>query len=95
MPNNPERPRRIRLERNGPMLVEGPVTVTGDDGVTVTSQRFMVAVCTCRRSRTYPWCDTSHRRRASEPPRPAVGTDTAPWAGDSHPTRDDKGGDPE
>ncbi|MFC9593875.1 CDGSH iron-sulfur domain-containing protein [Streptomyces sp. NPDC056944] len=28
------------------------------------SDRFMVAVCTCRRSRTYPWCDTSHRRRA-------------------------------
>ncbi|MFE2498231.1 CDGSH iron-sulfur domain-containing protein [Streptomyces scopuliridis] len=95
MPNNPERPRRIRLERNGPMLVEGPVTVTGDDGVTVTSERFMVAVCTCRRSRTYPWCDTSHRRRASEPPRPPTSTDTAPWAGGSHPTCDDKGGDPE
>ncbi|WP_405393006.1 CDGSH iron-sulfur domain-containing protein [Streptomyces sp. NBC_01102] len=27
------------------------------------SNRFVVAVCTCRRSRMYPWCDTSHRRR--------------------------------
>ncbi|MEV7846129.1 CDGSH iron-sulfur domain-containing protein [Streptomyces cyaneofuscatus] len=57
--------RRIRLERNGPLLVEGPVSVTGDDGTTATSKRFVVAVCTCRRSRTYPWCDTSHRRRTS------------------------------
>ncbi|MFD9415717.1 CDGSH iron-sulfur domain-containing protein [Streptomyces goshikiensis] len=22
--------------------------------------RFMTAICICRRSRTYPWCDTSH-----------------------------------
>ncbi|MEW5626284.1 CDGSH iron-sulfur domain-containing protein [Streptomyces hydrogenans] len=27
------------------------------------SDRFSVAICTCRRSRAYPWCDTSHRRR--------------------------------
>jgi CDGSH-type Zn-finger protein len=55
--------RRVRLVRGGPVLVEGPVTVVGDDGVPVTSDRFMVALCTCRRSRRYPWCDTSHRRR--------------------------------
>ncbi|MEV6197840.1 CDGSH iron-sulfur domain-containing protein [Streptomyces sp. NPDC051920] len=28
------------------------------------SRRFVVAICTCRRTRTPPWCDTSHRRRA-------------------------------
>ncbi|MFE2147132.1 CDGSH iron-sulfur domain-containing protein, partial [Streptomyces sp. NPDC059456] len=28
-------------------------------------------VCTCRRSRTYPWCDTSHRRRARAGSPPA------------------------
>ncbi len=57
--------RRVRLVRGGPVLVEGPVTVVGDDGVPVTSDRFMVALCTCRRSRRYPWCDTSHRRRTA------------------------------
>ncbi|MEW1614151.1 MULTISPECIES: CDGSH iron-sulfur domain-containing protein [unclassified Streptomyces] len=57
--------RRLRLERSGPLLVEGPVTVTGDDGTTATAQRFMVAVWTCRRSRSYPWCDTGHRRRTA------------------------------
>ncbi|WP_406368134.1 CDGSH iron-sulfur domain-containing protein [Streptomyces sp. NBC_01546] len=34
---------------------------------------FVVAVCTCRRSRTYPWCDTSHHPRARatrQPDRP-------------------------
>lgn len=45
------------------MLLEGPVEVTLDDGSTVTSDRFTVALCVCRRSRAYPWCDTSHRRR--------------------------------
>ncbi|MFJ8357475.1 CDGSH iron-sulfur domain-containing protein [Streptomyces sp. NPDC093984] len=54
---------RIRADRDGPLLVEGPVEVTGPDGDTVVSRRFVVAICTCRRSRTYPWCDTSHRRR--------------------------------
>ncbi|MEU9205128.1 CDGSH iron-sulfur domain-containing protein [Streptomyces sp. NPDC048332] len=33
----------------------------GQDGTISRSDRFVVAVCTCRRSRSYPWCDTSHR----------------------------------
>ena len=70
------------------MLVEGPVTVTGDDGVSVTSHRFVVAVCTCRRSRSYPWCDTSHRRRTRGPAE-AEGEDRRGDSGD-----DGTGGDP-
>ncbi|MFF8375629.1 CDGSH iron-sulfur domain-containing protein [Streptomyces sp. NPDC015661] len=53
-----------------PVLVEGPVETALDDGTTTRSDRFMVAVCTCRRSRTYPWCDTSHRPRARTTPAP-------------------------
>ncbi|MFD5897695.1 CDGSH iron-sulfur domain-containing protein [Streptomyces sp. NPDC060366] len=65
MPNAPsDRPCRITPTREGPLLLEGPVEVTLDDGSTARSDRFTVALCTCRRSRTYPWCDTSHRRRA-------------------------------
>jgi CDGSH-type Zn-finger protein len=48
---------------DGPMLVEGPVELVTDDGVTVHSERFVVAVCTCRRSKRFPLCDTSHRKR--------------------------------
>ncbi|MFF3364088.1 CDGSH iron-sulfur domain-containing protein [Streptomyces misionensis] len=65
MPNEPaERARRITVQRRGPLLVEGPVKVELEDGTTVSSDRFRVALCTCRRSRRYPWCDTSHRRKA-------------------------------
>ncbi|MDT0612598.1 CDGSH iron-sulfur domain-containing protein [Streptomyces sp. DSM 40712] len=48
------------------MLVEGPVEVELEDGTTVFCDRFRVALCTCRRSRRYPWCDTSHRARSSD-----------------------------
>ncbi|KUN42442.1 CDGSH iron-sulfur domain-containing protein [Streptomyces olivochromogenes] len=65
MPNGPaEQPRRVVLTSDGPILVEGPVEVVLDDGSTVRSDRFTVALCVCRRSRVYPWCDTSHRDRA-------------------------------
>ncbi|MFJ4823475.1 CDGSH iron-sulfur domain-containing protein [Streptomyces bacillaris] len=63
MPNSPDRPTRVTLAADGPLLVEGPVEVVGDDGTLYTSRRFTAAICTCRRTRTYPWCDTSHRRR--------------------------------
>jgi CDGSH-type Zn-finger protein len=60
--------RVVRVVPNGPVLVEGPVRVELPDGTTVESDRFMVAICACRRSKTYPLCDTSHRlRRRDEP----------------------------
>jgi CDGSH-type Zn-finger protein len=39
------------------------VEVVTEDGTRAVSRRFAVAVCTCRRSAAYPWCDTSHRAR--------------------------------
>ncbi len=59
--------RIVRVVPGGPIMVEGPVCIELADGSTVESDRFMVAVCTCRRSRNYPLCDTSHRRRAKPP----------------------------
>ncbi|WNM33075.1 CDGSH iron-sulfur domain-containing protein [Streptomyces sp. Li-HN-5-11] len=56
-------PRRVVMRRQGPILVDGPVEVELEDGTVVRSDRFRVALCTCRRSRRYPWCDTSHRKR--------------------------------
>ncbi|NKI41931.1 CDGSH iron-sulfur domain-containing protein [Streptomyces physcomitrii] len=46
-------------------MVEGPVEFRLPNGETVRSDRFMVAICTCRHSAGYPWCDTSHRRLAA------------------------------
>lgn len=60
--------RRVAIDPQGPALVEGPVEIVLDDGTIARSDRFVVAVCTCRRSRTYPWCDTSHRPRERHVP---------------------------
>lgn len=63
-PGQERTPRRVMIDPDGPVLVEGPVEVDLGDGRTAASDRFMVALCACRRSRSYPWCDTSHRRRS-------------------------------
>lgn len=55
--------RTVRVIEGGPVLVEGPVRIEMPDGSTVDSDRFMVAICACRRSKIYPMCDTSHRNR--------------------------------
>lgn len=55
--------RAVRMVPAGPLLIEGPVRIELPDGSVVDSDRFMVAICTCRRSREYPLCDTSHRNR--------------------------------
>ena len=63
--SDPE-PRAVRVVPDGPALVQGPVYIEMPDGSVVDSDRFMVAVCMCRRSKTYPLCDTSHRKRCSQ-----------------------------
>lgn len=57
---DPDR-RRVVVAGDGPILIEGPVEIELDDGTRVRSDRFVTAICTCRRSRRYPICDTSHR----------------------------------
>jgi CDGSH-type Zn-finger protein len=54
--------RRVWHERGGPVLIEGPVEIVGEDGRAIRSDRPVVALCTCRRSKLFPFCDTSHRR---------------------------------
>ena len=44
-------------------MVEGPVEIVAEDGTVVRSDRPVVALCACRRSRMFPFCDTSHRKR--------------------------------
>ncbi|MBF6233193.1 CDGSH iron-sulfur domain-containing protein [Nocardia farcinica] len=63
----PER-RRITYTDDGPALVEGPVELVTPAGEVITCDRFLVALCMCRRSKTYPLCDTSHRKRVRPAP---------------------------
>jgi CDGSH-type Zn-finger protein len=53
---------RVQVVPRGPVLVSGPARIEMPDGAVVESDRFMVAICTCARSKEYPLCDTSHRR---------------------------------
>ncbi|GGG25437.1 hypothetical protein GCM10007304_44130 [Rhodococcoides trifolii] len=62
--DGPDKARTVRIVPGGPILIDGPVDIVTDDGSHVQSDRFVVAVCTCRRSKTYPLCDTSHRTRS-------------------------------
>ena len=55
-------PTRIVFTEDGPALVDGPVELVTADGAVIHADRFLVALCLCKRSRTYPLCDTSHRR---------------------------------
>jgi CDGSH-type Zn-finger protein len=55
---------RVDITGEGPVLVRGPVEITVGDGAVVRSERPVTALCTCRRSRRFPFCDTSHRDRA-------------------------------
>ncbi|MER8186132.1 CDGSH iron-sulfur domain-containing protein [Kitasatospora sp. NPDC094015] len=59
--------RVLMVEPGGPILVEGPVEIELADGSVVVCERPLVALCTCRRSRRHPFCDTSHRRRSAGP----------------------------
>ena len=63
--------RIVRVVPAGPVLVEGPVRIELPDGAVVDADRFMVAICACRRSKSYPLCDTSHRRRRPSDQRSA------------------------
>jgi CDGSH-type Zn-finger protein len=53
----------VTVVPGGPVLVEGPVELSTPEGELVRSDRFLVAVCACRRSKRFPFCDTSHRKR--------------------------------
>jgi CDGSH-type Zn-finger protein len=57
---------RVTLVEGGPILVEGPIELETPDGTIVRSERPVVAVCACRRSKRYPFCDTSHRRKVRQ-----------------------------
>ncbi|MDX1874231.1 CDGSH iron-sulfur domain-containing protein [Mycolicibacterium sp. 120266] len=55
--------RVVQVIPGGPVIIEGPVAIEMPDGAVVESDRFKVAICACRRSRSYPLCDTSHRKK--------------------------------
>jgi CDGSH-type Zn-finger protein len=66
----------ITAYRDGPLLVRGPVHLTGADGETFTPRRDTIALCRCGKSRLRPFCDGTHKLIGFRAPG---GTTDSPW----------------
>jgi CDGSH-type Zn-finger protein len=51
----------ITAYRDGPLLVRGPVQLTGAGGEMFTPRRDPIALCRCGKSRLRPFCDGTHK----------------------------------
>ena len=51
----------IKVRRDGPYLVTGPIVLTDADGNRYDVATPNVALCRCGASQTKPFCDGSHR----------------------------------
>lgn len=53
----------IRLRDNGPLVVEGPVTIIDAEGKTffVDPAKPAIALCRCGQSARRPFCDGAHK----------------------------------
>jgi CDGSH-type Zn-finger protein len=54
---------RIRCRANGPLVIEGPVTIVDHEGnaFTVSGDKPNIALCRCGQSANKPFCDGAHR----------------------------------
>ena len=59
--NEPSPGTAVRVRPNGPLVVDGDVTVTLADG-TVTGREGPTFFCRCGASQNKPFCDGSHKR---------------------------------
>lgn len=53
---------KIRLRDNGPLVVEGPVTVVDAEGnqYEINPDKPAIALCRCGASKNRPFCDGAH-----------------------------------
>ena len=53
----------IRLRDNGPLVVEGPMTVVDAEGnkFAIPADKPAVALCRCGHSQRKPFCDGGHK----------------------------------
>ncbi len=56
----------VTLQRNGPLVLRGPVTLTGADGATFTTTKC--SLCRCGQSANKPFCDGTHEQVGFEAP---------------------------
>jgi CDGSH-type Zn-finger protein len=51
----------IRIRRNGPLLLTGPVELSDHEGRPLRVEGENIALCRCGRSSRKPFCDGTHR----------------------------------
>ena len=59
----PESGFRIRVRDDGPLVIEGPLTLVDADGnaFELPVNKPLVALCRCGQSKNKPFCDGSHK----------------------------------
>jgi CDGSH iron-sulfur domain-containing protein 3 len=51
---------RIKVAKNGPLLVRGPVELVDHEGNVYELQKDSIALCRCGQSKNKPFCDGAH-----------------------------------
>lgn len=53
----------VRIQPNGPYIVEGPIAIEDADGSVITvAEGRRIKLCRCGHSGRKPYCDGTHRR---------------------------------
>ena len=53
---------QIKVMKNGPLLIEGKVIITDENGDVNVTEGKMIALCRCGHSANKPFCDGSHKK---------------------------------
>jgi CDGSH-type Zn-finger protein len=53
---------QITVKDKGPLLVKGPMTLTGPDGEEIETGDSTTALCRCGGSAEKPFCDGTHKK---------------------------------
>ncbi|MGC4002655.1 MAG: CDGSH iron-sulfur domain-containing protein [Pirellulales bacterium] len=73
-------PLKIRLRENGPIVVEGPFTLTDHLGnlIPLPTHKPVVALCRCGFSQAKPFCDGAHKTCGFDGDSPRVAPESSP-----------------
>jgi len=67
----------IRVRDNGPLVIEGPITLVDAEGkaLTIPAGKPAIALCRCGNSQNKPFCDGTHKSSNFQSCVRAVGLD--------------------
>ena len=57
---------KVNVRPNGPLIIEGPISLLDSEGNAFTLEQERVALCRCGQSAKKPFCDAAHRSAGFE-----------------------------